>query len=142
MTVALYTSTRLPTIILACKDGEWFAIPNTVTSPEVAWGQRRPMPAQDTRFLTPIPDHALYARMMQPAIGGAIMTGQELAAAIKSLGLPRDVFAHHVGYTKSIVDKWCAGSVEVNTAVARYARALLVTGYRPADWPARNPSPE
>lgn len=63
------------------------------------------------------------------------MTPTEFRAARKQLGLNQQALADHFGVSKSIVQKWEAGAVDVAALAARYMAALM-SGYRPDDWPA------
>jgi hypothetical protein len=131
MTAAFYTHPNLPTVTLAHKDGAWWAIPNTLTSPAVAWSQRRPMPAQSIDRLTKLPDDGLFARMM---IGPAsqIMDAAEFRAGRKSLGLTQPQASDAFGISLRQYKTWEADGP--SPLAARYMAALL-SGYRPDDWP-------
>ena len=66
------------------------------------------------------------------------MTPDEFRAARKLLGLTQAGLAAVLGRSKSAVEKWERG--EVDMLVARYMTALLVTGWRPDDWPMQKPA--
>lgn len=71
MPPTFYTAPNLPAHIIIHHEGAWYAVPSTLTTPEVNWGQRRPMPAQDLRRLTPMHNGSICAKMMAPVIMAA-----------------------------------------------------------------------
>ena len=102
MQIEFYTTPRLPTVAIVRKGDEWFAVPNTMTVPAVAWSQRRRLLPQDVQHLDAMFAGSLYERMMRPEIA-ATMTPDEFRAAREALGLTQQGLADALGVSKRTI---------------------------------------
>lgn len=68
MNIRCYIHPNLPNTTIVMQNDDWFAVPTTVTTPTVNWGQRRRIRAQDPAIMELMPENSLFVRMLTNAI--------------------------------------------------------------------------
>ena len=121
--ITFYRHPNKPTVTFAELDGQWFAIPITMTTPEVNWGQRIPVLPQEVADLEPLGTGGLYVRMLTGAVA-AVTEGERFRAMREARGLSQQEVADGLGKSLRTISGWERGERRVDAEAMRWLERL------------------